>query len=105
MSELLRTWRVDAPLPLRFEERVWRRISQEQESRASVWSEWLGELYVRWRALLMRPAGATAYLLALLVVGGGLGYWQSEHYTSEAEAGWRGAYVRSVNPTAISFSK
>jgi hypothetical protein len=105
LHELLQTWKVSKSPPPGFPDRVWRRIESEEARPVSLWSRLEGDILARLRAFLVQPAGAAAYLLALLVVGSGLGYWRSESYTAQAERAWRVAYVQSVNPTAISMER
>ncbi len=105
LHEVLQTWKVATPLPPGFQEAVWRRIAREETARESTWSRLMAEFAAWCRSLLMQPAGASAYLLALLVTGVGLGYWHSANYTTRTETAWRTAYVHSVNPTAITFER
>jgi hypothetical protein len=106
LHKLLQSWKVSAPLPPGFQDSVWTRITREEtKQQASPAVRLWEELLARWRAFLVQPAGASAYLLALLVVGVGLGYLQSEHYTEKAEKAWRTAYVQSVNPAVTSLQQ
>ena len=98
LHELLKSWHVDASLPPRFRENVWRKIARETASNPSRWRSGWNEFVSGCAAVLQRPAGAIAYLLTLMVVGTGLGYWQAERYSGHREATWRAAYVQSVNP-------
>ncbi|MFO1499349.1 MAG: hypothetical protein U1G07_13300 [Verrucomicrobiota bacterium] len=100
LGEMLQTWKVTASLPPGFQDRVWQRIAREEAPSAALWQRLGREIGARWRSLLAQPAGATAYLAALLMLGAALGYWQSEHYTLRAERAWRTAYLQSVNPAA-----
>lgn len=97
LDDLLRAWNVDTPLPPRFQERVWGRISRE-EAKSSI-SEWRAALASLVARVLGQPVGATAYLSAFLLTGAALGYWGSEQYGQQTEAAWRTAYLYSVTPT------
>ncbi len=95
LGRVLREWRVDASLPPRFEQAVWQRIADAEASHADPW------LWARWQVTLQRwfarPAVAVAFLVALLLLGSGAGWWQA-HLRSERwdrELGAR--YVQSVS--------
>ncbi len=98
LHELLQDWRVEAPLPPRFQEGVWRKIARADAAAPSGWRRGWDELIAGWTALLRRPVGAVAYLSALLLVGTVLGYWQSDRFGDQKEMAWRAAYVQSVYP-------
>jgi hypothetical protein len=94
LSGVLRAWRVDTPLPPRFQEGVWRRIGRAEEQTFPVWTavvQW-------WESTVRRPAFAAAYLGLLLIVGLSAGYWMGENYTTRIEQEWRTAYVQAVTP-------
>src|SRR5215831_10767007 len=101
LHELLQSWKIVTPLPSGFKERVWHQIAARQNQGESVWRRFIAEILSRWQALLLKPAGAMAYVLTLLTFGLGVGYWQSETHASRSQSAWRNAYVQSVNPTAI----
>lgn len=101
LDDFLRAWNVDTPLPPRFQERVWGRISREEAKQASGISGWWVALASLIARVLRQPVGATAYLSAFLLTGAALGYWGSEHYGQQTEAAWRTAYLNSVTPTLV----
>jgi hypothetical protein len=93
LSQVLRGWKVNAPLPPGFQAQVWRKI----EARTNVgpaWLEWLGSL----SAALSRPALATSYATVLLLVGSATGYWQARSANAQAEAQLSRRYVQMVDP-------
>lgn len=104
LHQLLQSWRIEATLPTRFQERVWRRIALREEDEpaaAKLWAE-----FTAWcRAALRQPAMAAAYLTVVVATGAGLGYWKSERYVEQTELGWRAAYLQSVNPYSVALSK
>ncbi len=105
LHDALQAWKVSASLPPGFQDRVWRKIAHQETPSTPFASRFGMDWLTRWRGFIIQPAGTAAYLCALLVVGVGLGYWQSENYTSRAERAWRTAYVQSVNPNAAGFAK
>ena len=96
LSKMLREWKVDASLPPRFQESVWRRIESTTAvgTAPSVWTvfaHWIG-------TLLPRPAMATAYVAVLLTVGATAG-WAQAHQTNARVKGELGErYVRVLDP-------
>ena len=98
LSELLREWRVEVSLPPRFQEQVWRRIERaDVHSEVNLW-----RAFTRWvEATFARPALAVSYVAVLLVAGLTTGYVQAQDKSAQAEARWRTAYVRSVDPYQV----
>jgi hypothetical protein len=95
LSRLLGEWNVAAPLPPRFEEQVWQRISRaEAEAKPPFWRfllDWL-------ETTLPRRAVATAYLMVLLLAGLAAGYWESRHQAAEVDDALSRQYVQMVDP-------
>lgn len=95
LSKLLRTWKLSAALPPRFQEGVWRRIVRAQEQTSpSLWHALAGRL----EAAFSRPAFAASYVAVLLFIGLGAGYRQAGGETAQAESKWRTLYVQAVDP-------
>ena len=95
LSQTLHEWRVDAPLPPRFRERVWQRIERnELKPAGTLWDLLRGWL----ESKVMRPAVAFSYVAVLLLVGLTAGYWQGRVDTSKAESGWQARYIQSIDP-------
>jgi hypothetical protein len=99
LDELLKSWKVEASLPPRFQEQVWRRIACAEEEPAWPVSAWLLRLAALGANLLRKPVGAAAYVSVLLAIGILAGVWRSDHYANQTEAAWRTAYLQAVTPT------
>jgi hypothetical protein len=96
LSKTLGAWEVSAPLPPRFNQRVWQRIAREEAERpAGAWSRawaWVNQL----GAARLRPALAVSYA-AVLVAGGLLaGYWQARVENARTAQDLGSRYVRMV---------
>jgi hypothetical protein len=95
LSKTLGEWVVNAQLPPRFQEQVWQRIGRIETSVKpnpwQVWKEWI-------EAAFSSPALASSYVLFLLFVGLGAGYWQAHDKSEQAESQSRERYVQSVDP-------
>jgi hypothetical protein len=98
LSQLLRCWHMDTPLPPRFQEDVWRKIEQQSMPPLGLWGRYREQFACLAATVLRQPAGATAYLLILLLIGAGMGYWSSVRFVDQKEAAWRSAYLLAVNP-------
>ena len=97
LRSLMREWKVNEPLPPRFQDGVWRRIQQAEATPVNTTTLW--SAFRSWLATATpRPAFAVAYLSVLLVVGMAAGYWQARQSTAHlgSELGTR--YVQSVDP-------
>ena len=95
----LHQWKLDAPLPLHFQDRVWQRITRAEtlpETRLSP----LDTIQRLLDVVLPRPKFAFAYLTAFLLLGVAGGSVLAQHKSSrlESELGLR--YVQSLNPYA-----
>ncbi len=95
LSGLLAEWREDAPLPPRFQERVWQSISRAPApGPRTLWTSfqaWLGPR-------LARPAFAAPYVAALLMLGVSAGWLQSRHESSRVRTELGDRYLRSLDP-------
>ncbi len=93
----MREWKVNEPLPPRFQEAVWRRIEGAQSGETGKVSAW--EVITRWiETVLPRPALATAYLAVLLAVGVTAGWTQAEDKTARVKDELGQRYVRVLDP-------
>jgi hypothetical protein len=99
LAELLRSWKVEASLPPRFQEQVWRDIARAEEKPAWSISAWLLRIEALGIDLLRKPVGAAVYVSMLLAIGILAGVWRSDHYASQTETAWRKAYLQAVTPT------
>jgi len=94
LRKVLQSWEVEASLPPRFKEEVWRRIGQSERTHPPLWasfSEWMG-------LLSTRRTWAGAYIAVVLLIGVAAGLVSAEGYRAEAEKNWQAAYVESVSP-------
>ncbi len=95
LRTLLREWKVDAPLPLRFQEQVWQRIERaDARPKTALWPALLRLADV----LLPRPKLALAYASVLLVVGVAAGSWAAQIQSNRLDAALGLRYVQSVDP-------
>ncbi|HZR18113.1 MAG TPA: hypothetical protein VFE51_12530 [Verrucomicrobiae bacterium] len=93
LSRVLHEWKVQTPLPPRFEEGVWLGIARRQ-ARRPAWRL----IWERLGAAIARPALATSYLAVLLLAGLVVGYWQARAANARAEAQLSARYVQVVDP-------
>lgn len=94
MDQILKQWSVDAPLPPRFQEQVWKRIASAEarpEAAIGFWS------LVR-RVVEARPNFAYAYVAVLLLLGVASGAWAAQHQANRLNADLGSRYVQSVDP-------
>jgi hypothetical protein len=95
LDRSMREWRVNAPLPPWFQGQVWRRIADAAEGeKARLWAvlqDWF-------QFAFSRPAVALAYVLVLLFIGSGAGYWQAREKSARIDHSLGSRYVRSVDP-------
>jgi len=95
LSETLRCWRTNAPLPPGFRDGVWRRIEQA-ETRPDF------DLWVcvgRWiSGALPRPRMALSYVTSLLLAGVIAGLWTARLESDRVNADLGSRYVESVDP-------
>ena len=92
---VLREWVVDAPLPPRFQEQVWQRITRAETPPAPTPGAWLWRLV---EGVLPRPGFAFAYLSVLLVFGLAAGAVAAQIKTSRLNSELSLRYVQSVDP-------
>lgn len=96
LRRLLSQWRVETPLPPRFQEAVWKRIEAEESTpaRVSVWQALVGVT----EGLFARPAFAVACVAVFLAVGLGAGWAQAREQTARVDESLSTRYVQSVDP-------
>jgi hypothetical protein len=98
LGKLLKEWRTNVPLPLHFQESVWRRIEAAQNPSApAVWAviaQWIG-------TVLPRPALAASYLAILLTLGATAGWSHARHETSRVKGELGERYLRTLDPYAM----
>jgi hypothetical protein len=96
LDSLLRQWKVEPPLPPRFQEGVWRRIARAEKAAPSGaplggWIAWA-------QGFLSRPSWAASYVTALLVGGFVLGWARGLEKTARVEKALSSRYVQVVDP-------
>lgn len=96
LSGVLRTWRVDAEAPPRFEEGVWRRIEAGRVGGAA-WGpgRWLEGLLSGW---FRRPMVAAGFVGCVLVVGATAGAVSGQARADALAVHLEGRYVQSIDP-------
>ena len=93
LTDVLRSWRVDEPLPPRFQERVWKRIEAAEAPARREPIAWLTVLF-------LRPAFATVVAALLLFAGVTAGYLRSDRDTALWDKQLSHQYVAAMNPYA-----
>jgi hypothetical protein len=83
LRALLRSWVVDAPLPPRFQEQVWRKTERAEVQPESPF--WVG-FFRLVEVALPRPKVALAYVSVLLAVGVTAGAWAAQVKTNRTQA-------------------
>jgi len=97
LGALLREWKVEATLPPRFKEGVWRSIARAEAQGLTAPSP-LKMLTMWIETLLPRPALAVAYVAVLLVAGSSIGWVQAQNSSSRVSEELSTRYVSSVDP-------
>jgi hypothetical protein len=93
LGRVLREWKVKTPLPLRFQEQVWRRIEHSDQAE-SLWSL----VTRRISAALARPSLALSYVSVLLAIGIAAGYWQARVTRAHTDENMGARYVQMMDP-------
>ena len=94
LRKILSEWRVNAALPPRFQERVWKRIENAEMQSPNLWTA----IWKRLAAMLPRPAFAAAYIAALVLIGAAAGYQQGQSKTEQVKSDMQARYVQMVDP-------
>ncbi len=101
LNKVLGEWVFDAPLPPRFQEQVWQRISRTAvQAPPPFWASLSGLL----ERVLPRPKFAFAYLSVLLALGVAAGSVAAQIRTSHLDSELRQRYVQSVVPDSADTS-
>ncbi len=95
LDGVLREWRVTTPLPPRFREDVWQRVSRAE---TKVETSWLAELVRLIEVVLPRPRVAFSFVAALCVMGVAAGSITAQLRTSHLNAALGERYVQSIDP-------
>lgn len=95
LRSVLREWKVNEPLPARFQEHVWQRIEKVEAAKGIS----LGAYLAHWlEQTFARPALAFAYVAVLLVSGITLGYSHAQQRQARMNDDLGTRYVQSVDP-------
>jgi len=95
LTQVLRQWVVDDPLPPHFQEGVWQRIGGTRRQEASgLWASLVRRLEV----VLPQPRVAYSYVAALLLLGVIAGSWTAQKQNSRLEASLGSRYLQSIDP-------
>ncbi len=95
LSDLLKTWRVDAVLPPGFERNVWRRIDVYRAS--PKWN--IRELVAHWiGSALPRPSLAAGYIAVLMLMGIGAGWGRAQQESARVKGELGARYVQVLDP-------
>ena len=91
----LKQWKIEAPLPPRFEEQVWQRIARRERQ---VSTTWFSIFIQRVGEALVKPAPAASYLSVLLALGLLAGYRQARIANTHAAEELSARYVQMLDP-------
>jgi|ERR1043166_8684011 hypothetical protein len=92
---ILGEWKIETPLPPRFQEQVWRRIERSAtDTPIRLWPTLLNWL----RGTVMHPVVGYAYAVVLLALGVTVGLLQAQRENTRLDDLARTRYVQSVDP-------
>jgi hypothetical protein len=94
LRKVLSEWRVNVALPPHFQEQVWKQIENAEMRSPNLWMM----IWKRVAAMLPRPAFATAYIAALVLIGIAAGYQQGQLKTEHVKSDMQARYVQMVDP-------
>lgn len=94
LRKILGEWRVNAVLPPRFQETVWKRIENAETRAPRLWTM----IRDRMAGMLTRPAFAVAYVAMLLVIGTITGREQGQSKTDQVKSDMQTRYIQMVDP-------
>jgi hypothetical protein len=95
LDKALKQWVVDDPLPARFQEQVWQRITRNEARPDPTFRASLLRLM---EFALPRPRFALSYVAALLLLGMLAGSWAGRRESSRMNTALGSRYVQSVDP-------
>ena len=99
LSDALRAWRIDVPLPTGFQKNVWQRIESSQtpprQSAFNLFTNWIANA-------LPHPAMAVSYIAALLVIGVSVGWGHARHEIAQVKDELSDRYIQVLDPHAAS---
>lgn len=94
LNKVLSEWRLNTPLPPRFQESVWRRIETAEAPHVTLWNlaaQWVG-------IVLPRPAMAVSYVAILLALGISVGWVQARQQTAQVKSQLGQRYIQILDP-------
>lgn len=95
LRSVLRHWTVNAPLPPRFQEQVWRRIERtEVRPEGTLWARALRLIALA----LPRPAIAVSYVTLALMLGLTAGSLAAQVRSNHLNTALSERYVRTIDP-------
>jgi len=96
LRKLLGEWKIEAGLPPRFEERVWRRMDSSETGPATAGGliGWLAAL----PSFLARPGLAASYVTALLLLGFAVGWARGQEKSARIDHDLSARYVQEIDP-------
>jgi hypothetical protein len=98
LHELIRGASPPPVFPSSFQREVWQRIAvSESKSFSSLLSRFASD----WLHWMVRPAGAVATIMTMLIIGAGLGGLASNKFS---ESDLKAAYTASINPIRSAHS-
>jgi hypothetical protein len=95
LNKVLGQWVVDAPLPPRFQDRVWQRIERAETRPATPFRTSLARFV---EAILPRPRFAYSCAAILLVLGTVAGAWAAQAQNTRTQASLGSRYLQSIDP-------
>lgn len=95
LRQVLHQWKVQTPLPPRFQEQVWRRISRAEARPQRTFLPGLLNLLT---VSLACPKVAYSYVVVLLLLGVVAGSWAAQKEASRLDAALGSRYVQSIDP-------
>lgn len=94
LGPVLQYWKVNAALPPRFHDEVWRRIQLTEARRVAGWRGLLDVV----EGAFGRPALAISYVAILVLAGLSIGFTQARQASERIDRALGVRYVRSVDP-------
>ena len=86
---------MDASLPPRFQEGVWRRIALTEAKREP---SWWRDLFQTVDAAFRQPALAVSFVAILLLTGLSIGFIRARQESARVDAALGARYVQSIDP-------
>ena len=96
LRKLLSEWRVDAALPLGFQERIWKRI-ENTEKGGFAHDFWI-RTWISIANKLTQPAFAATYLAIFILLGIGAGWQHGKSQSAKVNSDLKMRYVQMVDP-------